>query len=231
MADDKSKTGEIPSSERKRAYNSSSMNERRASILAATLAIIEESGLQGVTIRAVSKKSGVALRTLYLYFNNRESMIGVAIKEYFYNSISTTGVDSNPKNIHDVLKRFDVLSDIVISRREYSSALAPIYFSNVLHSEIYEILRGIALSHVTPFLDDLTSSGRNKLSPQAKDFLFTQISNIQYSVIEDALSGRMPEKDMSSYLKISVISFIEGFLPKPPAEFKKILSELRSSIE
>jgi AcrR family transcriptional regulator len=214
----------------RRTYQSKAMKERRARIIAATLATIEESGVNGATIRSVSERANVALRTLYLQFENREAMIGTAIKEFFYESIAAEGVGAGPENIEEILSRIDRLTRIIKRKREYSRQLAPLYFSASLDTGIYEILKDIAISHVTPFLDNLVADGRNRLARSELTFLRTLIANTEYSVIDDAMNGRLPEQKLGTLLKIGVLSTIAGFIPDPPAELTATIRRLRALI-
>jgi AcrR family transcriptional regulator len=206
------------------------MVERRASIIAATLAIIEESGIAAATIRNVSERADVAQRTLYLQFDNREAMIGTAIKEFFYQSIAEEGAGAGPQTLEEILSRIDRLTRIMKRKRQYSRELAPVYFSSSLDSGIYGILRDIAISHVTPFLDNLVAEGRNKLAEAELHFLHTLIANAEYSIIDDAMNGRLPEQKLGTFLKIGVLSSIAGFIPNPPAELLDTIRKLRALV-
>lgn len=213
-----------------RIYQSKAMAARRASILAATLAIIEESGISAATTRNVSERANVALRTLYLQFDNREAMIGTAIKEFFYRSIAEEGVGAGPQTIEEILSRIDQLTKIIKRKRQYSRQLAPVYFSSSLDSGIYGILRDIAISHVTPFLDNLVAENRNKLGKTELHFLHTLIANVEYSIIDDAMNGRLPQQKLGMLLKIGVLSSIAGFIPNPPAELLETIRKLRALV-
>lgn len=206
------------------------MTERRARIIAATLEIVEESGINAATIRNVSERAGVALRTLYLQFDNREAMIGMAIKEFFYQSIAEEGAGAGPQTIEEILSRIDRLTRIMKRKRQYSRELAPVYFSSSLDSGIYGILRDIAISHVTPFLDNLVAEERNRLAKAELNFLRTLIANAEYSIIDDAMNGRLPEQKLGTFLKIGVLSSIAGFIPNPPAELLETIRKLRALV-
>jgi AcrR family transcriptional regulator len=206
------------------------MIERRARIIAATLEIVEEQGIAAATIRNVSERANVALRTLYLHFDNRETMIGTAIKEFFYESIAEEGADTGPRSIEEILTRIDRLTRIIKRKREYSRQLAPVYFSSSLDSGIYGILRDIAISHVTPFLDELVAQERNRIGRAELAFLHTLIANAEYSIIDDAMNGRLPEQKLAPLLKIGVLTSIAGFIPSPPDKLLATIRELRELI-
>ncbi|HEY0938494.1 MAG TPA: TetR/AcrR family transcriptional regulator [Steroidobacter sp.] len=213
-----------------RTYQSKAMVERRARIIAATLEILEESGISGATTRNVSDRAGVALRTLYLQFENREAMIGTAIKEFFYQSIGEEGAGAGPETIEEILSRIDRLTRIIKRKRQYSRELAPVYFSSSLDTGIYAILRDIAISHVTPFLDKLVAQERNLLTPAELHYLHTLIANAEYSIIDDAMNGRLPEQKLGTFLKLGVLASIAGFIPNPPGELLETVRKLRALV-
>ncbi|WP_150293203.1 TetR/AcrR family transcriptional regulator [Sphingobium estronivorans] len=215
---------------KRRTYNSRSMTERRSRIIAAALAIIEEGGPNSATIRSVSKRAGVALRTLYLYFDNREAMISVAIKEFFHQSLELDSSKNDPATVADVVERLDRLCDVIEKSRSYSKALSPIFFSPNVDQAIYDVLKQMALSHVFPFLDNALAATRMRPSQQLKELICTQISNTQYAVINDVFSGRLSEENFALFLKISVLSCIAGYLPKIPKDMKETLRELQAEL-
>ncbi len=215
---------------KRRTYNSQSMAERRTRIINATLAIIEEDGLSNVTIRNVSKRADVALRTLYLYFDNREAMISVAIKEFLHQSLDSGPDKGKPATVADVIGRLDRLNDVIKAKRAYSAALAPIYFSANLDAGIYETLKGIALSHVFPFLDNIFAAAKFRPSAQTRELICAQIANTEYALINDSLAGRLPEEHLALFLKFSVLNCIAGFLPKVPKDLAEALRELQKEI-
>jgi AcrR family transcriptional regulator len=56
--------------------------DRRAAITEAVLQLAEEGGYDRIQLRAVSKRSGVAMRTIYKYFGSREALITSAMTEW-----------------------------------------------------------------------------------------------------------------------------------------------------
>src|SRR5690554_351410 len=215
---------------KKRKYNTKAMRERQARIISATLELIEEGGIGAATIRDVSKRANVALRTLYLYFENREAMIGSAIKEFFHTSISQNGVDQGPRTLAEVLDRFDRLEDIILRKRAYSRELAPVFFSTNLEPAIHKILRDMAISHVVPYLDDVVAAQPQKFSNDQLEFLKSQIANIEYSIIDNCLSGRIPEEKIHILLKVGVLAFIAGYVENPPADLVATLRDMQQAI-
>ncbi|MBS1565823.1 MAG: helix-turn-helix transcriptional regulator, partial [Bacteroidetes bacterium] len=44
-------------------------------IFAATLRLVEEIGVAGITMRQIAREAGMATGTLYIYFKDKESLI------------------------------------------------------------------------------------------------------------------------------------------------------------
>lgn len=215
---------------KKRKYNTKAMRERQARIISATLELIEEGGIGAATIRDVSKRANVALRTLYLYFENREAMIGSAIKDFFIASISQNGIDQGPRTLAEVMDRFDRLEEIILHKRAYARELAPVFFSTNLEPGIHKILRDIAISHVVPYLDDVVAAQSPKVSDDQLEFLKSQIANIEYSIIDNCLSGRIPEEKIHVFLKVGVLAFIAGYVENPPTDLVATLRDMQKAI-
>lgn len=214
----------------RRKYNTKAMRERRARIVSATLELIEEGGISAATIRDVSKRANVALRTLYLYFDNREAMIGSAIKDFFYATISESGANEGPRTLSEALDRFDRIKSIILRKRAYSRELAPVFFSSNLDAGIHQILKDIAISHVVPYLDGVIAAQGRRISDDQYDFLKTQIANIEYSIIDNALSGHIPETKLNLFLKIGVLAFIVGYLDSAPEDMVVALRTMQADL-
>jgi AcrR family transcriptional regulator len=55
--------------------------DRRVAITKAVLQLAEEGGYDGIQLRAVARRSGVAMRTIYKYFGSREALITSVMAE------------------------------------------------------------------------------------------------------------------------------------------------------
>ena len=72
----------------------------REAILRATVQIVAESGLRGLTFRAVGARAGVNNTLIAHYFGNRESLIEAALEWTVERSISTTHFDEFATSPH-----------------------------------------------------------------------------------------------------------------------------------
>ncbi len=101
----------------------------RSRILAAARNLITERGYDGVTMRDLADASGVALKTLYYQYTNKENLLRVAIEEKFfsaYEEIDTAKFD------HGIDRLFYIIETVggTSARDEaYAKASAPLLVS------------------------------------------------------------------------------------------------------
>ena len=68
-------------------YTPEKRNEIVSSFVKATIEIIQESGVDEVSIRSVSSRAGYSSATLYLYFNDLNELLSLASVFYFRNYV------------------------------------------------------------------------------------------------------------------------------------------------
>ncbi len=192
-----------------RTYNSATMVARRRRILAEALNLIEEGGVEAVTVRELSARSEVAPRTLYTAFGSKEELVAHAVKQHFQEIMGESGATAIPDNLESVTARLDLLVRAVIRHRQYSSAMAPIYFSATIDRRIYEVLKEIALSHIRPWITMLVAEKRLTISSPAQvEFLLSQLANTEYAVFNDWRNGRLTDAQLAPRLKLAAFSLI-----------------------
>src|SRR3954453_14424586 len=64
-------------------YDSVLMHERRQRILAETRRVIEEHGIENLSMRELCKRANVAQRTLYNAFGSKDLIVGLAIRDTY----------------------------------------------------------------------------------------------------------------------------------------------------
>jgi TetR/AcrR family transcriptional regulator, regulator of biofilm formation and stress response len=74
-------------SRRSAPVSSKRSNPRRREILEATLRVIGESGVKGVTHRAVAQEAGVALASTTYYFDSKDALVEEALEQMIVRSI------------------------------------------------------------------------------------------------------------------------------------------------
>lgn len=196
-----------------RTYNSPSMLARRQRILREVLGLIEEGGVENITVRELAARSEVSPRTLYAAFGSKEELIARAVKQHFPEAMGENGSKAIPDSLPAVAARLDLLAHVVIRERKYSAAMARIYFSPTIDHRIYEVLKEIALSHIRPWVMILVVEKRlNLSSPAQVELLLSQLANIEYAVINDWSNDRLSDAQLAPGLKLAAFSLIAGNL-------------------
>tara|TARA_A100001037_G_C15144187_1_gene635432 strand:- start:2583 stop:3206 length:624 start_codon:yes stop_codon:yes gene_type:complete len=99
---------------------------RREDILTAARKLITELGYDGVTMRQLAKESGVAPKTLYHQFQNKEKLLRAAVEEryrYLYRLIDEAEIERGIDRLYYIL---DAVSDTTEKNADYARALRPL---------------------------------------------------------------------------------------------------------
>jgi len=99
---------------------------RREDILTAARKLITELGYDGVTMRQLAKESGVAPKTLYHQFQNKEKLLRAAVEEryrYLYRLIDEADIERGIDRLYYIL---DAVSDTTEKNADYARALRPL---------------------------------------------------------------------------------------------------------
>lgn len=99
--------------------------KRRAAILSAARKLITERGLNGVTMRDLAAESGVALRTLYQTFGDKNSLLRAAIEERFSRIYGDIESAQCRRGVDRFLFILDAVKDMTLAHADYARALAP----------------------------------------------------------------------------------------------------------
>lgn len=113
----------------KTTYDSVTMAERRQRILYEVRKLVNEEGLEGFSMREISKRANVAPKTLYNAFGDRDRLIGCAIREVYDAVRQNVQFRTSDRTLEGLLDRAIVLNRGNLKARNYAQAVATIYFS------------------------------------------------------------------------------------------------------
>ena len=104
---------------------------RREDILAAARKLITERGYDGVNMRDLAKESGVAPKTLYHQFENKDKLLRAAVEErfrYLYRLIDDADVEHGIDRLYFIL---DSVADSTKKNLAYAQALTPLLTQSI----------------------------------------------------------------------------------------------------
>lgn len=174
-------------------YSSPLIIERRQRLLKEVRHMIAEGGLEKFSVRKLCAEAGVAPRTLYNAFHNKDRVIALAIREAYddFNNYVRYKTDAN--SLAGVLDRTIAINERNFRVRNYTAAVTAIYFGPNTPRDVWETLRHMSLNHIRPWMETVRESGCLQAGINIEHFADT-MANVQYSTINDWCLGRIADE-------------------------------------
>ncbi len=105
---------------------SEKQQKRRADVLDTARLLIAERGYEGVNMRELAERSGVAVKTLYLHHGSKEDLLTAAIQQAhvaFYDNIDAQDCDSGLDRLFFIV---DSITNGMLVDDEYVKTMAPV---------------------------------------------------------------------------------------------------------
>jgi AcrR family transcriptional regulator len=133
-------------------------------VLRATSELLTESGLGGVTVEDVSRRSGVAKTTIYRHWPTRSDLVMDACSQ-----ISTKQDVPNTGSFEgDIMAFLTSMAELLRTAR-WSSVVPSMIDAAERDSEIARIHSIIQMGHTTPLQEIITRAARNGEIPKSTD--------------------------------------------------------------
>jgi len=175
-------------------YDSPVMAERRRRILHETRKLINEEGLEGFSMRELSKRANVAPKTLYNAFGDRDRVIGIAVREMYDALRHNVKFKTSNRTLSGLLDRAIVINRGNLKARNYARAVATIYFAPGTNTELREILQEMAVGRTSEWLADLRTKGQLHDWVEIEN-LTRHMANMEYALILDWATGRVEDEE------------------------------------
>lgn len=193
-----------------RKYASTRQIERRGKILEETRDLIAEFGVEGVTMRDLAERSGVALATLYNNYGSKDALISEAVQELFEERLANL-VDLPPQA--DPLLAYEARLRASVSEvhriPEYAKVMTVLYFTQSGPGGIRDILHGFAKSGYLAVVEDLAQEGL-LLDAVVPDLLADEITSSNYAVIAKWRQGHVPDEALFDRMMYTGLTLIAG---------------------
>lgn len=175
-------------------YDSPGMAERRRRILRETRRLINEGGLEGFSMRELSRRANVAPKTLYNAFGDRDRLIGVAIREMYDALRQNVKFKTPDETLPGLLDRAITVNRGNLKARNYAKAVATIYFAPGTHPDLRAILQEMAVGSTSQWLANLRTQG------QVHDWVDIEhvtrhMANMEYGLILDWATGGVKDSE------------------------------------
>lgn len=199
----------LPNPQKAAVYTSEAITGRRQRILKETRKIIAESGLQGFSVRVLCKRSNVALRTLYNAFQSKDRLIAIAIREAYDDLQSRVSYQTEADTLEGIIDRLQFINRRNLRYRNYTKAVASLYFATNLSEDIWEALRHMVFRNLLQWLNHVASEGDLKPGLQL-DEVASLFANVEYAIINDWAQDRIADHDFVRRLELAVLQTATG---------------------
>jgi len=194
---------------RRASYSSPLILERRRRILEQTRKLIAEQGLAGFSMDELCKRAGVAKRTLYNAFQNREHLIAVAIQDYFEGFANRIQVGVPEGTLGHLIERIALVVNRSKQIVNYNRALMAVYHSPDVNPEIWATIHAIGTETFRPYIEALAK--KRQLQPWIdSEQLIEDLTRYRFAAGNDWCNGRIPMDEYLGRLLTGMLSMLAG---------------------
>jgi AcrR family transcriptional regulator len=209
-------------------YSSGAITARRKRILKEARHLLSDKGFEGFTVRELSKRAGVAQRTLYNAFHNKDRIVALAITEAYEDFQRRTTYTTFPDTLDGTLQRMVAVNERNFEARSYTKAITALYFSPNTSGDIIRSLQDMAFN-LHGWLDRVQKS-KQFASWVRRDELELTFVNAQYATINDWVRGRIADEDYLRRLVETVLIIAVGATCGPTQrQAIRILKKIRAT--
>lgn len=210
-------------------YSSSAITARRKRILKEARRLLSEKGFDGFTVRELCERAGVAQRTLYNAFHNKDRIVALAIREAYEDVNRRTNYSTFPDTLDGIVQRLITVNTRNFSARNYTKTVTALYFSPNTSGDIIRSLQDMAFLNIRRWLDRVEQD--KQLAPWVRrDELELNFVNAEYAIINDWVRGRIADKDYLRRLVETILILAAGAMRgATQAHAIRILKKIRST--
>ena len=210
----------------RRKYSSAQMFDRKRRILTEAQALLDELGVEGFTIRELSRRANVAQRTLYNVFGSKEDIIASAIELHFHSLIGAAPAYVADGDLDALVARAKGIVDVITGIRRYAAAMMGVFFSPGADPKIHESLVRVWRAGAGAWLDP---TGKHsflvRMSPAQLEALAALLMNTAYANIGDWVAGRISDAEFRRRATVNSLLISRSYLkPKIRARADAIIA-------
>jgi AcrR family transcriptional regulator len=136
-----------------RRYASLAMSERRQRIIERAHAILGEGGVQALTIARLSREAGVAPRTIYRLFNDKDGVVLATVSDRLHEVREAIAREARDYSIEQVFDELDWMVSEMHRDDQYARVVIAFFFSTEPHVAAIRELRSVAYNRFRNWLD------------------------------------------------------------------------------
>ncbi|UZW57444.1 TetR/AcrR family transcriptional regulator [Sphingobium sp. JS3065] len=205
---------------------SAPMFERRRRILRETQHMLAEQGLGGFSTMELSKRSGVAQRTIFNAFGNRDNLVALAIRFYFEEFNQALANRFDVSTLDGALGKLTATTLRNLQLRNYMTAIVSLHFSPSAPAQV----RAVTLAIGAGFFRDWLDSQQFLPADVDLDRLTRHIAHLEYAALNDWLVGAVDEGFVVDNTLQAVLEMLVGALRgEVRAQLEEYLADIREA--
>lgn len=178
----------------KRKYKSPRQLERQSNIMTTVRAMLEEVGYDGMTIRGLAKRAGVAQGTLYNLYGGKDSLVLAAVDDLL-SQLTGTAVEEAPGGgIDAIFARSRLIGAQIESTPRYADAMTRILFHVGPNDPLVEVLFAGSFPFLKSQLEAARKNGEVR-SDVDVDLVARHLVGQQWGVVLLWMMGMIPVED------------------------------------
>lgn len=191
-------------------YSNERLRARKARILQEARNLIGTKGVDGLTMRELADKSGVALATLYNIYGSKDVLVSYAVNDFF-EKILETGVVASPgkTTLERMLGLLDLIAKQVRKQAAYTRVVVTLYFKLDSDMGIHNMLYKIAITEFTELLEEMRAEA-DYHDWVSVELLADEISEQLLLRIFQWVRGGVPDAHLADVIKFSVLQLLVG---------------------
>lgn len=176
-----------------------------------TRQLIAERGFDGFSMRELGLRAGVAQRTLYNAFENKDHLIALAVKEAYEQVVARMTYRNPAETLEGVVERLVRVHSVNKSVKNYVRALMAVYFSSAVAEALRVTVHRISADNYRLWL--IEARRRRALQPWVDiEIGADTLARLEYATLHEWAEGRLTDDDFIPRLLSAVLTLAAGMM-------------------
>lgn len=196
---------------------SPAMFERRRRILDQARRIIGEGHPDGFSVRDLGRRAGVAPNTIYNAFGDKDTVIALAILDYFEEFHRAVSFEADADTLAGVIERELAITVRNLVIPHYVRAVTTLYFSPAVKPRVREALHDVSGRAYLPWLRTLRASRQLERGIDLERAT-RNLAGMLYAQVQEWRIGEVSDESFPLIRVDAVLSYLAGITRGPASK-------------
>lgn len=210
-------------------YSNERLRARRARILQTAREIIGEKGVDGLNMRELAEKSGVALATLYNIYGSKDVLVSYAVNDFLESILETTvQKTARQTSLDRLLTLIDMIGRDVKKSASYTLVVVALYFKSGRDQGVHDMLYKIGLSKFSEVLDNMREDAGYAEWVSIEMLADEMTEQVLWRILQWSRDS-FPDRLLGDHMRLSALQILAGVTSGPM--HGEIVRQLRLTTE